>query len=798
MSEFLGPLLAENFLSEIANAGPEAQAAALVNLGLIGVDTTSGDIALAAETSRAEGVEATLSAAITAETARATAAEVLLTPLTAMASYLTKTSAASLYQSVLGFIPYNANNPFGYQTAAQVSTAVTTETTRASAAESTLTSNLLAETARAQTAEGLLAPRNSPIFTGVPITATASPGTSSNQVASTAFVTTAVSALIPVSPIGDVVVVSGTAGVGGAVTPSALSVLATNSTTSRTLAARASDRYNVLDYGADPTGTADSTPAFSAAQNAAQSAGGGIVYIPAGWAGRTYKLNSTVYSVTSVIILFDPGVVLTGTGGVEALTDQLQGGVAFINADFGAGVPSTLFVSKNIGVSGATSSYEKNGIYVRVNTGDPSTGGLNLDAVGIETQAQIVTGNMYGRAWGLDTIVNVEAGADGYAVGYEIAIENYGVNQPLIDQTNSKLGLTLFASGTVNSTAALNVNTAGAKWQDGIFIKDIAVESTALRLVHNTGSAWADIWHIDVGGNELVQNLAVNGTFNVAGAATFGNTLSAGAITGGAVTLAANSGGLLGIGNPATASGTPTLQFWGNSVTSNPSVQIINDASGHLDLINSGGGGANVTMGMLASFGSIVLNGGGWLPNTTGSSQGGAGLGFTWNLTNGGAESDFVAYRESTQNGGFAWYDYIVGGSPVPIATLSSTGVLTVGSYPVLTTTAIPASDTLHLLGATGTAGVAGVIALGANLYITGGTLNATGGGGSSTSPITYTFTVTSSGQSITLASTPGSWSALYVNGLRQDVSMYSISGTTLTLNVQAAQVGDAIIFDYI
>lgn len=34
MSEFLGPLLAENYLAEIANAGPEAQAAAQANLGI--------------------------------------------------------------------------------------------------------------------------------------------------------------------------------------------------------------------------------------------------------------------------------------------------------------------------------------------------------------------------------------------------------------------------------------------------------------------------------------------------------------------------------------------------------------------------------------------------------------------------------------------------------------------------------------------------------------------------------------------------------------------------------------------
>src|ERR1700722_13652774 len=43
--------------------------------------------------------------------------------------------------------------------------------------------------------------------------------------------------------------------------------------------------FNVLAYGADPTGTTDSTTAVQAAQTAATSAGGGYVYYPPG----TYK-----------------------------------------------------------------------------------------------------------------------------------------------------------------------------------------------------------------------------------------------------------------------------------------------------------------------------------------------------------------------------------------------------------------------------------------------------------------------------------------------------------------------------
>ena len=48
--------------------------------------------------------------------------------------------------------------------------------------------------------------------------------------------------------------------------------------------------FNVLDYGADPTGATASDSAFSSAVAAKESAGGGTIYAPAG----TYRLNSTL------------------------------------------------------------------------------------------------------------------------------------------------------------------------------------------------------------------------------------------------------------------------------------------------------------------------------------------------------------------------------------------------------------------------------------------------------------------------------------------------------------------------
>jgi hypothetical protein len=69
---------------------------------------------------------------------------------------------------------------------------VTTETSRAESAESSLSTSISNEISRAETAEGLLAPLASPTFTGIPAAPTATAGTSTTQLATTAFVGTAI------------------------------------------------------------------------------------------------------------------------------------------------------------------------------------------------------------------------------------------------------------------------------------------------------------------------------------------------------------------------------------------------------------------------------------------------------------------------------------------------------------------------------------------------------------------------------------------------------------------------------
>lgn len=91
----------------------------------------------------------------------------------------------------------------------------------------------------------------------------------------------------------------------GSATPNTLNgiVTATGSTTGRTLATRFAEVVNVLDYGADPTGVADSTAAIQAAVTTAASRGGGVIELPAG----TLSVSGTVLVQASNIVFRGKG-----------------------------------------------------------------------------------------------------------------------------------------------------------------------------------------------------------------------------------------------------------------------------------------------------------------------------------------------------------------------------------------------------------------------------------------------------------------------------------------------------------
>lgn len=103
---------------------------------------------------------------------------------------------------------------------------------------------------------------------------------------------------------------------------------ASGSTSARTLAARAHDVINVLDYGADPSGTNDNTAAFTAAMAAVAANTWSRVFLPRG----IYKLASAVNqpSGLSIAMIFDDGANISGEGylGVDRV-ESTQGPFAF-------------------------------------------------------------------------------------------------------------------------------------------------------------------------------------------------------------------------------------------------------------------------------------------------------------------------------------------------------------------------------------------------------------------------------------------------------------------------------------
>lgn len=94
--------------------------------------------------------------------------------------------------------------------------------------------------------------------------------------------------------------------------------------------------FNVIAYGADSTGIANSTPAFQAAINAAFAAGGGIVYAPAG----TYLLTSALQTQTGPYYsnsqLTIPFVSLRGTN-TPSITIAGERAPSFESSIFTAG-----------------------------------------------------------------------------------------------------------------------------------------------------------------------------------------------------------------------------------------------------------------------------------------------------------------------------------------------------------------------------------------------------------------------------------------------------------------------------
>jgi parallel beta-helix repeat protein len=119
--------------------------------------------------------------------------------------------------------------------------------------------------------------------------------------------------------------------------------------------------YNVLDYGADSSGAADSAAAIQAAINDAFTAGGGSVYIPSG----TYKLTTNL-TLKSNVSIFGNGTSSKLVPTAAVTLDILQGtGIANVKySDFYLDCSATVTPGQSgMYITGFTNS-EINGVTI--------------------------------------------------------------------------------------------------------------------------------------------------------------------------------------------------------------------------------------------------------------------------------------------------------------------------------------------------------------------------------------------------------------------------------------------------
>lgn len=179
--------------------------------------------------------------------------------------------------------------------------------------DNTLTEFTLSFTSQSDTAEAYLVTIDGVVQT--PTTAY-SVSTSTNKITFTSAPPT--SANIVVVPIGTTTDLTTSLSLAG-VNP----VTSTGSTTSRSLADRFGDVVNVLDHGADNTGSVETSSHIQAAINQAYTGGKGVVYFPAG----TYLVNTELSCTPGGGV--GNGLTLLGADGFKSVISSSSNIVVF-------------------------------------------------------------------------------------------------------------------------------------------------------------------------------------------------------------------------------------------------------------------------------------------------------------------------------------------------------------------------------------------------------------------------------------------------------------------------------------
>lgn len=168
---------------------------------------------------------------------------------------------------------------------------------------------------------------------------------------------------------------------------------------------------------------------------------------------------------------------------------------------------------RTTGNTGAVADYEKAGLLIRAMTLDPS-GATTRDMVGIDARGEVYTGCLTGRVWGGYFEGTVHPGADGFAIGIEVAVSNNGANQAEVNQTDSKYGVHITARGsatpsTGNLTAAIYMNGAGSTFYKGLYGRQDGFGDSFIEL--DKSAAFTNLFRVKPSGQTIIGDLPNNG-----------------------------------------------------------------------------------------------------------------------------------------------------------------------------------------------------------------------------------------------------------------------------------------------